>query len=94
MPDRRSPDWPPFGEVVRFHRRRAGLTQPQLARIAGVGRTVVLDVEKGKTTVRMSTLRKLLDALNVRLDWNSPIKDGFTSYLESRDAPRPSPDPR
>ena len=48
MPDDRGYRWPPFGEVVRFHRRRAGLTQPELARIAGVGRTVVLDVEKGK----------------------------------------------
>lgn len=89
-----SSDWPPFGEVVRYHRRRAGLTQPELARIAGVGRTVVLDVEKGKATVRMSTLRKLLDALNVRLDWNSPIKGGFASYLESRDAPRSNPHTR
>ena len=83
--------WPPFGEVVRFHRRRAGLTQPELARIAGVGRTVVLDVEKGKGTVRLSTLRKLLDALNVRLDWDSPLKSRFADYLESRDAPRSNP---
>jgi len=92
--DDRSDRWLPFGEIVRFHRRRAGLTQPELARIAGVGRTVVLDVEKGKVTIRLTTLLKLLDALNVRLDWDSPIKGGFAEYLESRDAPRPNPGPR
>jgi len=94
MPDGPPTHWPPFGEVVRFHRRRAGLTQPELARIAGVGRTVVLDVEKGKVTVRLATLLKLLDALNVQLDWHSPLKGGFADYLENRDAPRPNPRPR
>ena len=91
MSDDPAASWPPFGEIVRFHRRRAGLTQPELARIAGVGRTVVLDVEKGKVTVRLTTLLKLLDALNVRLDWSSPLKSGFADYLESRNAPRPNP---
>ena len=84
-------EWPPFGEIVRFHRKMAGLTQPELARIAGVGRTVVFDVEKGKATVRLSTLHKLLDALNVRLDWDSPLKSGFAEYEEKRRASRTSP---
>ena len=91
MPDDQAPRWPPFAGIVRFHRRRAGLTQPELARIAGVGRTAVFDVEKGKVTVRLTTLLKLRDALNVRLDWHSPLKGGFADYLESRDAPRPNP---
>jgi len=74
------PTWPAFGHIVKFHRRQAGLTQPELARIAGVGRTVVFDVEKGKQTVRLTTLLKLFDALNIRLDWSSPLK---TVYVEA-----------
>ncbi len=76
MSDPRS-TWPSFGAIVRWHRRQAGLTQPELAQIAGVGRTVVFDVEKGKLTVRLTTLLKLLDALNIRLDWASPLKDAY-----------------
>ena len=75
------PTWPAFGQIVKFHRRQAGLTQPELARIAGVGRTVVFDVEHGKQTVRLATLLKLLDALNIRLDWSSPLKAAYADAV-------------
>lgn len=68
---------PDFARVVLFHRRRAGLTRVQLAELAGVGKTVVFDIENGKDTVRLATLRKVLDALNIRLEWSSPLADAF-----------------
>ena len=68
---------PPFGAVVRYHRRRARLSQAELARIAGVGKTVVFDIEKGKRTVRLETLVRVLHALNIRLSWTSPLKRRF-----------------
>ena len=62
-----------LGEAVREHRKAAGLTQVELARLAGVGKTVVFDIEHGKPTVRLATMLHVLDALNLRLDWHSPL---------------------
>jgi y4mF family transcriptional regulator len=70
------------GEIVRFHRRRAGLTRVELARLAGVGKTVVFDIEKGKETVRLKTLLSVLGALNIRLDWSSPLRQAFEKASE------------
>jgi y4mF family transcriptional regulator len=68
---------PRIGEVVRFHRKTARLTQEELARLAGVGVTVVRQIEKGKRTIRLTTLLKVLHALNVRLHWQSPLREAF-----------------
>ena len=87
MPEAPSATPPPFAEVVRFHRARAGLTQLDLARLAGVGKTVVFDIEKGKATVRLSTLLRVLRALNIRLDWQSPLRAAFEAS-HAQDAAR------
>ncbi len=62
-----------IAEVVRFHRKEAGLTQKQLADLAGVGKTVVFDIEKGKASVRLDTLEKVLDALNLKMTVHGPL---------------------
>lgn len=69
-----------ISEVIIFHRKQAGLTQAQLAKIAGVGKTAVFDIENGKLTVRHQTLLKVLEALNIKLSWESPLK---SKYLKS-----------
>ncbi len=82
---------PPIPAIVRFHRVQAGLTQAGLARLAGVGKTVVFDIEKGKRTVRLQTLLRVLGALNIRLDWTSPLRKAFeeeTGRAQSQ-GPRP-----
>lgn len=66
-----------IGSLVRFHRKKAGLTQKQLADFACVGKTVVFDIEKGKTTVRLDTLIKVLAVLNISLDATSPLISAF-----------------
>lgn len=63
--------------AIRFHRRRAGLSQAALARLAGVGKTVVFDIERGKATVRQATLLRVLDTLNIKLSWSSPLATEF-----------------
>jgi len=70
--------------VVRFHRKRARLTQRQLADLAGVGKTVVFDIENGKETVRFATLVKVLAALNIRLQWTSPLEQAFADSQRER----------
>ncbi len=65
-----------FSEIaraVRFHRKESGLTQLELANLAGVGKTVVYDLEKGKETIRVSTLLNILEALNIQVKLESPL---------------------
>ena len=62
-----------IGEVVRFHRRRSGLSQHALADLSGIGKTSVFDIEKGKPTVRMATLMAVLRILNIDLSLDGPL---------------------
>lgn len=59
--------------VVIFHRKKSKLTQKQLADLAGVGKTVVFDIEKGKETVQLNSLLKVLSVLNIRLEMRSSL---------------------
>jgi transcriptional regulator with XRE-family HTH domain len=55
------------GEKVREARRRAMLTQGELAEKSGVGITSIVRIERAQldTSPRVSTLRKLAAALDV-----------------------------
>lgn len=64
-----------IGSIVKFHRKRAGLTQKQLANLAGVGKTVVFDIEKGKNTIRLNTLLAIITILNISLSPESPLME-------------------
>jgi HTH-type transcriptional regulator / antitoxin HipB len=61
--------------IVRQHRRLSGLSQAELARLAGVGKTVVFDIEHGKDSVQFDTLKKVLAALNITFVLHSPVMD-------------------
>ena len=62
-----------LSEIVLFHRKKSGLTRIQLADLAGVGKTAIYDIEKGKETIRFSTLKKVLKALNIKVAFTSPL---------------------
>lgn len=62
-----------IGDVIRCHRKKSGLTQKELADLAGVGKTTVFDIEKGKPTVRVDMVLKVLKPLNINLELHSPI---------------------
>ncbi len=61
--------------IIKMHRKAAKLSQLQLAELAGVGKTVVFDIEKGKDTVKLQTLRKILKVLNIEMQFTSPLLD-------------------
>jgi HTH-type transcriptional regulator / antitoxin HipB len=71
-------------DVVRQHRRLTGLSQAELAKLAGVGKTVVFDIEHGKESVQFDTLKKVLAALNIKLVLQSPV-------LERQEKEQPKP---
>jgi len=51
-----------IAEFICRHRKKAGLTQHELADIASIGKTTVFDIEKGKETVRLVNLIKVLNS--------------------------------
>jgi y4mF family transcriptional regulator len=62
-----------LGFFIKEHRKQAGLTQLELANLAGVGKTTVFDIEKNKETVSWSNLLAILKVLNIKVQFNSPI---------------------
>lgn len=66
-----------IGKIVRFHRKKANLSQQELARIAGVGKTVIFDLEKGKLSVRFDTILKVIEVLNIKINFSSPLMSLF-----------------
>lgn len=69
--------------IIRKHRKAAGLSQLQLAEMAGVGKTVVFNLEKGKETIQLDTLRKILKVLNIRVHLTSPYMDQISNNEKS-----------
>jgi y4mF family transcriptional regulator len=67
-----------LGRIILFHRKKAGLSRIDLATVSGVGKTVIYDIENGKETVRLKTLLKILDALNISVSLESPLMERFT----------------
>lgn len=74
-----------IGDVVRYHRKRARLSRVALATVAGVGKTVIYDIERGKDTVQLRSVLKVLSALNISIELTSPLMD---TYLREHHAAR------
>jgi y4mF family transcriptional regulator len=62
-----------LADIIKMHRKAARLSRVQLAEMAGVGKTVIYDVEKGKETVQLDTLLKILRVLNIKMQFTSPL---------------------
>jgi len=62
-----------IAKIITLHRKKSKLTQKQLADLAGVGKTVVFDIEKGKETVQLNSLLKVLSVLNIKLEMKSSL---------------------
>jgi y4mF family transcriptional regulator len=66
--------------VIKKHRKAAGLSQLQLAEMAGIGKTVVFDIEKGKETIQLDTLRKIMTVLNIKVQLTSPFMNQINQH--------------
>ena len=62
-----------IAHVVKRHRKVAKLSQAELGRLAGVGKTAVFDLEHKKETIRFDVVRKILEALNITVKLGSPL---------------------
>lgn len=62
-----------LAELILYHRKQTGLNREELAQLAGVGKTAIYDIEHAKQTVRLNTLVKLLNVLNIEINLSSKL---------------------
>ena len=62
-----------IARAVKSHRKVAKLSQADLGRLAGVGKTAVFDLEHEKETIRFDVVRKILETLNITVKLGSPL---------------------
>ena len=63
-----------LGAAIKHYRKQAGLTQAQLAELAGLNRTCLSNMKKGNETEQLRRLLRVLKQLGVRMtlhkaDW-------------------------
>ena len=63
-------------------RKKAGLTQVELAQIAGVSRFVVQDIEAGKGRTSWKYIELVLQSLNLRLEPKGPLVEEWRAGRE------------
>jgi len=67
-----------------MHRKAARLSRDKLAEMSGVGKTVIYDIEKGKETIQLDTLRKVLSVLNIKIELTSPLMDNLRNMKNEK----------
>jgi DNA-binding XRE family transcriptional regulator len=58
-----------IGERIKKIRKDAGLTQIELAKMTGVNRTVITNIEVGNSIITLENLIVICDRLKVSSDW-------------------------
>jgi len=72
-----------LASLVRFHRKRAGLSQVDMAAMAEVSRKVVQDLEASRDGVSWRNLMAVLAVLNIKLRPTGPLMDEWFSRSET-----------
>ena len=62
-----------LAKLIIYYRKQSGLSRLELAELSGVGKTVVYDIEHGKQTIRLDTLIKILNVLNITIELKGPL---------------------
>jgi HTH-type transcriptional regulator / antitoxin HipB len=60
--------------IIKKSRKLAGLTQSELAKKAGVGKTLIFNLEHGSLNVSFENLLKVLKVLNIKIDYLLPFQ--------------------
>ncbi len=74
----------PLSQLVRRMRKQAGLSQNELAELAGVGKTLIFDLEKGHEQIRFDNLAKILKVLNIKISFIPPVLPMATNSKPAR----------
>lgn len=79
-----------LAQLIQSHRKKAGLAQAELAKLAEVGKTVVWDLEHGKESVQWDTLQKIFRVLNITVEWRSPLLERAAGSASSSPSSSPT----
>ena len=71
-----------LASLISWHRRRADLSQVELARHAGVSRYVVQDLEAGAGRTTWVRMLPVLHALNIQLVPQGPLVNEWLAETE------------
>jgi DNA-binding XRE family transcriptional regulator len=61
------------GQIIEDARKKAKITQAELARRIGSNRSYISHIEKGVTEPRISTFYRIMNALGVRIEYTIPL---------------------
>jgi transcriptional regulator with XRE-family HTH domain len=84
LKDPHSPALVDLGDLVRFHRKKSGLTQLELAQLAGVGKTAVFDLENSIKQPRLDTIASILAVLNVDVRFESQLMSAYEEHRRAQ----------
>lgn len=59
-------------EIIKSTRKKAGISQIELAELAGVGKTLVFNLENGHISVHLDIFLKVLGVLNIKIQLETP----------------------
>lgn len=62
-----------IAKIIIVNRKKSNLSREQLALLAGVGKTVLYDIEHGKLTYKIDTIFKVFSVLNIKINIESPF---------------------
>ena len=66
-----------LGKEIESVRKRGKISRKELAAMAGVGSTAIYELEKGTGKTKLSTLLKILNALNITMVLKAPFVEGY-----------------
>lgn len=64
-----------LGKIIRDTRRKAKLTQTQLAAAAGLGERFIRELEKGKPTCQIEKALLVVSMLGIKLEAQIPFQE-------------------
>ena len=73
-----------LASLISYHRKRAGLSQKDLAEYADVSRNVVQDLEAGKERASWRNLRAVLEVLNLQLEPVGPLVEAWKGQRQQQ----------
>lgn len=74
-----------LAKIIIYHRKKSGLNREQLSLLSKVSKTVIYDIEHGKKTVRFENIIKILNTLNIELEFKSPLMAAYLKDLNDNE---------
>ena len=75
-----------LASLIRFHRKKAELTQVELANMSGVSRKVIQELEGAREGISWRNLLAILQVLNIKLQPTGPLVDHWANTVESSES--------